>query len=1304
MTRESAHYLQNLAERIVEQMSEGVVIENAAGYFTFVNPAAAALLGYATPGDLIGKHWTLIVPPDQHPIVNAMDERRARGETDRYELELVRRDGARLSVIVAASPYYENGAWAGALAVFTDITERQRAAELLRASEERYQHATRATGQLIYDYDLPTGQIRWAGAIQTVTGFTPEEFASTDIHAWEALIHPDDRAEALAQLERAQQEQRVYHVEYRFRRKDDTYVWIEDWGIFLCNAAGEIHRMIGAMRDITERKHAEAALRHREAILDAVAFAADQLFQTSDWQPNIHVILQRLGQATEVSRVYIFENHRDADGTLLTSQRYEWVAPGITPQIDNPNLQGVPYDQVGLTRWVEQLSRRQTIYGNIRDFPPSEREILAAQDIRSIVIVPIFVGTQWWGFIGFDECSRERTWSLAEIDALRIAADNLGSAMARSHAEDVLRHRAAEFFALYETAQDLASQTDLATLLQTIIAHATALLDASSGAIFLYDAATHQVELAVTQNFPLAPPLRLNLGEGMAGRVAQTRQPLIVDDYSRWEHHIPQTEGIPFRASLNVPMIFGGELIGVLDVSEMGDSTRKFTEEDARLMTLFAAQAASAVYNARLLRQAQERAAQLTLLYDAALALNRALEPRQAIEHLLRIANQSVEADRVDFFRYDSATRALTFDSGSGYAEHLVPRLKELYFNEGEPRGIVGWVAQERVPLYLPDVRKDSRWIPIDLQVRSGYWVPVEHESKLFGILVVTSTRVDAFPPAHQRLILLFANQVAATLERALLFQAEQNRRAELSALYDLARVLTDTDTLEAIGDLVVRHAFAALPISCAHLALLEGDALVVRAVAPSQVGDRELSVGARAPLRDLPRLQEVLQSNQPVVLRAEDSPSASERALMFFDALPVVCAVPLRAGKQSLGVLLLGELTDPDQLRRARHIGDQAASAIRRVKLREQTEQRLRQLQALHAIDLAIASSLDANVTMNVFLPQAIAQLGADAACVLRYHSTSQLLTYLAGQGFRTKAIQQTTLRIGGEIAGRAALERAVIHQVALIEQKASLQRDFLLTDERFVSCVCAPLVAKGELKGVLELYFRAPFTPTTEWLNLLQTLSTQAALALDNAELFNRLQQSHRELTLAYEATILGWARTIELHDAATRGHAERTAELTLALARAAGVPEAELRSMRYGALLHNIGKLSLPDELWRQRDVPNAKEQALIREHPQKAYEILSASAFLRPLLDIPYCFLENWDGSGYPRGLAGEQIPLAARIFAVADTWDSALLRSTAPPEIARAEARALLQAQSGKRLDPRLTQLFLRVVVGNAEGV
>jgi rsbT co-antagonist protein RsbR len=176
----------------------------------------------------------------------------------------------------------------------------------------------------------------------------------------------------------------------------------------------------------------ESDLVHRrDRILDAISFVAEHFLRTDDIHASIQVMLERLGQVTSVSRVYVFENHMSVTGMLMMSQRYEWVSEGVQPQINNPELQALPYREAGFDRWIEILESGQAIYGNLATFSEAERVILEPQDILFLAVVPVFVGSQWWGFIGFDECVTERVWSEMDIRALSAAATIMGSAIQR---------------------------------------------------------------------------------------------------------------------------------------------------------------------------------------------------------------------------------------------------------------------------------------------------------------------------------------------------------------------------------------------------------------------------------------------------------------------------------------------------------------------------------------------------------------------------------------------------------------------------------------------------------------------------------------------------------------------------------------------------------------------------------------------------------------------------------------------------------------------------------------------------------
>jgi PAS domain S-box-containing protein len=246
------------------------------------------------------------------------------------------------------------------------------------------------------------------------------------------------QADALASITQDTRDPaRTWTLEVEIICKDGSTVWTEVKASFLWDAMGHPVGILGVSRDISKRKSAETALRRREAILSAVSFAAGRFLQTESWELDIQEILERLGLAVMASRAYIFENHSSND--FLTSQRHEWVSPGIPPQIDNPGLQNINWQEAGFHRWEEELSHGRLLAGNIRDFPPMEQELLRAQDIKSMLVVPIFTGQEWWGFIGFDECSQERDWSMAELEALKTAASTLGAAILHERAEKALK-------------------------------------------------------------------------------------------------------------------------------------------------------------------------------------------------------------------------------------------------------------------------------------------------------------------------------------------------------------------------------------------------------------------------------------------------------------------------------------------------------------------------------------------------------------------------------------------------------------------------------------------------------------------------------------------------------------------------------------------------------------------------------------------------------------------------------------------------------------------------------------------------
>jgi HD-GYP domain-containing protein (c-di-GMP phosphodiesterase class II) len=319
------------------------------------------------------------------------------------------------------------------------------------------------------------------------------------------------------------------------------------------------------------------------------------------------------------------------------------------------------------------------------------------------------------------------------------------------------------------------------------------------------------------------------------------------------------------------------------------------------------------------------------------------------------------------------------------------------------------------------------------------------------------------------------------------------------------------------------------------------------------------------------------------------------------------------------------------------------------------------------------------------------------DAADVLLVNRHIPQLEYAAETGFRTTGIRRSSLRMGEGMAGVSALERRIISVPDLRDPASGFKRSSLLSGEGIVAYYAVPLVAKGMVKGILEIMHRSPLVLDDEQREFLEALAARAAIAIDNTTLFDELQRSNIELMLAYDATLEGWARALDLRDRVTERHTERVTEMTINLARVMGMKEQEIVHIRHGALMHDIGKIGIPDSILRKEGPLTEGEREIMRQHPVYAFEMLRPIAYLRPALDIPYCHHERWDGTGYPRGLKGEQIPLAARIFALADVWD-AVFSADRPYRrpLSLTEACDHIRSLAGTHLDPKVVDAFLHM--------
>jgi putative nucleotidyltransferase with HDIG domain len=528
-----------------------------------------------------------------------------------------------------------------------------------------------------------------------------------------------------------------------------------------------------------------------------------------------------------------------------------------------------------------------------------------------------------------------------------------------------------------------------------------------------------------------------------------------------------------------------------------------------------------------------------------------------------------------------------------------------------------------------------------------------------------------------------------------------RSQRNALSSLYSLSTLMRTAKTSKELLSVVLKEAVHLLQADDGTIMLLTSDHKHFTIVEADGLWVNY--TGYKFPVTEgLCSL--VLQSEEPFITADYSSEDKELHFLNQAELTGPMVLVPLKTETETIGVLEVSRRLEnadrpftKEKVDLLSAIGEIAGNALRRQSLFESAQTRLKQLQGLRNIDLAIAGSLDLNLTFNVILNEVITLLKLDAAAILLLEKNTATLRYEAGRGFYGEKFPSIVFQPGEGFAGKVVKERKALHINDLGKADSDPVQGPLLEREHFATYYAVPLVAKGRIQGVMEVYHRNVQELDEEWFEFLQALAGQTAIAIDNAELFQNMENANLDLLQAYDATIEGWAYALDLKDEETEDHSQRVTKLTLLIARKMGIKDEELVHVKRGALLHDIGKMGVPDSILLKPGPLTDEEWVVMRRHPSHAHEMLSRIDYLRPALDIPYCHHEKWNGTGYPRGLKGKEIPLPARIFAVVDVYDA--LTSERPYRKAWNEEEAVkyIREESGKHFDPQVVEVFLEYI-------
>jgi len=420
-----------------------------------------------------------------------------------------------------------------------------------------------------------------------------------------------------------------------------------------------------------------------------------------------------------------------------------------------------------------------------------------------------------------------------------------------------------------------------------------------------------------------------------------------------------------------------------------------------------------------------------------------------------------------------------------------------------------------------------------------------------------------------------------------------------------------------------------------------------------------------------------------------DDEPGLEEG----FEGIKSLLYMPVQLDDQLYGVVGLfsteaGSFSEGDEQILFTLSHNLAISISNRIS-QKQVQIQINRLASLHQIDMSINSSSDLSLTLSIVLSNVMTQLDVFAADFVLTERYSNEMKVAAKTGFMSYMAEGGAYR--NPITLRVIKEQKLLH-IDLTEIDGPKE----WIKEGFKEYWGVPIISKGVVRGVLEVFNKTNKKPDQDWLNFLETLGGQAAIAIENAETFENLINSNLELQMAYDSTIEGWSKALDLRDKETEGHTLRVTELTVQFAQKLGISQADIINIRRGALLHDIGKIGVPDQILLKPGPLTDEEWVIMKKHPDTAMHLISGIKYLSGAVDIPYCHHEKWDGSGYPRGLRGTDIPIAARLFAIVDVWDA--LSSDRPYRAAWPTVKIfphILQS-SGTHFDPDLIPVFLKL--------
>ncbi|UYN92127.1 MAG: GAF domain-containing protein [Anaerolineales bacterium] len=930
---------------------------------------------------------------------------------------------------------------------------------------------------------------------------------------------------------------------------------------------------------------------------------------------------------------------------------------------------------------VLDLGRPLQKQANASTTSANEKKTMKSAGAATVLVLPLIAQSKTIGLAELQDKREGRTFSSREIYLAQTLCHQAAVAIENARLFQATRRQLQELTIL----QQVANATTEANTVDELIESATQLIRHSIysdnfGIILLGE----DGQLHIHPSYESAPEVAskpIPLGQGVTGRVAQTGKPMRIADTSQEANYLGYDQQT--LSELCVPMKIGDRVIGIINTESR--ELNHFTEDDERLLLTLAGQLATGIERLRNAAAESRRTHQLAVLNELTNRMSGVLERDKLFEIIVECLHRRMGYYSTDISRVDDDTQSYIVEAVAGGFELVAERQG---YVQPFGMGLLGQAARTGEVVYTNNTSKTPNFLQVEgfAKIQSEIVIPIKIYNKVYALLNIESQQANAFDDYEIAALSTLGDQISMFLESVHLFESTKRQLQELTVLHAITQAAVNArneDELieratEIIGASLYTDKFGFLTMHP------DGDKLIVhpayRGIAPQDlsrvVSLAEGVTGRVAATGKAWRVPDVRK--EPSYMRVNPNMRSE------------LCVPILGNGNRVLGVInaesvRVNAFTDSD-LRLLSTIAGQTGTAIEKLRLLQSERFQRSQAETLREVAAILGSAADRASVLDLILEQLKRVVPFDSASVQLVRGENLIVHAVAGN--LDSAIVGLELPIKEDKFAHPLL----FEQRTVLYEDISEHPDWLQLEgaQGVKSWIGAPLIARGACIGVLTVdgYTAKQFSQADA--DLVASFAIHAGIALENVRLFEEAQD-------AYLQTVSALASAIDVRDTYTSGHSQRLVDMAVETGRLLGCTPEELVDIKWGALLHDIGKIGVPDEILRK---PSSLEQAeleVMRQHPEIGARIVEPVRNLASVAPIIRAHQERYDGTGYPDGLKGDQIPKIARIISVADAYvamtDERVYRKARSKE----EAIAELKRCSGSQFDPQVVEAFLQVL-------